>query len=39
MQGSRAQTWVLVPIALLLLWRHRSNIAKLRTGQESRIGR
>ena len=39
MLGNRVQAWVLIPIALLLLWRHRSNIAKLRAGQETRIGR
>jgi glycerol-3-phosphate acyltransferase PlsY len=39
MLGNRAQTWVLIPIALLLAWRHRANIGKLLDGRESRIGR
>lgn len=31
-------TWAVVPIALLLIWRHRGNIQKLRAGAESKIG-
>jgi len=30
--------WVLVAMSLLLVWRHRSNIAKLRAGTEAKIG-
>jgi glycerol-3-phosphate acyltransferase PlsY len=37
--GNRPQTWVLLPIAALLVWRHRANIRKLLDGRESRIGR
>ncbi|MDQ6917384.1 MAG: glycerol-3-phosphate 1-O-acyltransferase PlsY [Pseudomonadota bacterium] len=32
------EAWVLIPIALLLLWRHRVNIRKLLAGAESKIG-
>ena len=37
--GNRLETWALVPIAVLLIWRHRSNIRKLLAGEERRIGR
>lgn len=36
--GSRPEAWVLVPIALLLVWRHRENIRKLLAGTERKIG-
>ncbi len=37
--GNGPQAWAMVPIALLLVWRHRANIEKLLAGTESRIGR
>jgi len=37
--GNRPQAWAMIPIALLLVWRHRANIEKLLAGTESRIGR
>jgi len=37
--GNRAEAWALLPIAALLIWRHRSNIRKLLAGEERRIGR
>ncbi len=37
--GNSAQAWAMVPIALLLFWRHRSNIRQLLDGRESTIGR
>lgn len=37
--GNTPIAWVMVPIALLLFWRHRSNIRKLFTGAETTIGR
>ena len=37
--GNRPQAWALVPIAALLVWRHRANIRKLLAGEERRIGR
>ena len=37
--GPSAVAWTGVPIALLLFWRHRSNIAQLLAGGERRIGR
>lgn len=37
--GNEARAWVWVPIAALLFWRHRANIAKLISGSESKIGR
>lgn len=37
--GNSPITWVLVPIAALLVWRHRANIEKLLSGRETRIGR
>jgi glycerol-3-phosphate acyltransferase PlsY len=36
--GPAAATWATVAIALLLVWRHRANIAGLMTGSERRIG-
>jgi len=36
--GTTPIAWVSVPIALLLFWRHRSNIAQLLSGGERRIG-
>src|SRR5881397_2832302 len=36
--GNGPQAWALVPIALLLIWRHRSNMKKLLAGEESKIG-
>lgn len=36
--GNWPEAWVLIPIALLLLWRHRANIRKLLAGTESKIG-
>jgi glycerol-3-phosphate acyltransferase PlsY len=37
--GNSPLAWVFVPIALLLAWRHKSNIQKLLAGRESTIGR
>jgi glycerol-3-phosphate acyltransferase PlsY len=36
--GNWPEAWALIPIALLLVWRHRANIRKLLAGTESRIG-
>jgi glycerol-3-phosphate acyltransferase PlsY len=36
--GNWPETWALLPIALLLVWRHRENIRRLLAGQERRIG-
>src|SRR5262249_24968050 len=36
--GNRPEAWVLLPIAALLVWRHRGNIRKLLAGEERRIG-
>ena len=36
--GNWPEAWVLFPIALLLIWRHRANIGKILAGQERRIG-
>jgi len=38
-QGPTLTAWSMVPIALLLIWRHRDNIQKLVSGQERTIGR
>jgi glycerol-3-phosphate acyltransferase PlsY len=38
-KGPQPIAWAMVPIALLLFWRHRENIRRLVTGQESAIGR
>ena len=32
------EAWVLIPIVMLLLWRHRGNIRKLFAGTETKIG-
>jgi glycerol-3-phosphate acyltransferase PlsY len=36
--GYWTESWVLIPIALLMFWRHRANIRKLIAGEERRIG-
>jgi glycerol-3-phosphate acyltransferase PlsY len=36
--GNWPEAWALVPIALLLIWRHRANIKRLLAGQEPKIG-
>jgi glycerol-3-phosphate acyltransferase PlsY len=36
--GNWPEAWALFPIALLIVWRHRGNISKIWSGQESRIG-
>lgn len=36
--GDWPEAWALVPIALLLFWRHRGNIRKLVAGEERKIG-
>ena len=38
-QGATPTAWAMVPIAALLIWRHRDNIRKLVSGDERRIGR
>lgn len=37
--GNAPEAWVMVPIAFLLLWRHRTNIRQLLAGTERSIGR
>ena len=37
--GNSVLAWAMVAIALLLFWRHRSNIERLFAGKESTIGR
>jgi glycerol-3-phosphate acyltransferase PlsY len=37
--GNSAPAWAMVPIALLLFWRHRDNIRQLVEGRERTIGR
>ncbi|MBI3149484.1 MAG: glycerol-3-phosphate 1-O-acyltransferase PlsY [Betaproteobacteria bacterium] len=37
--GARPESFVLLPLAALLIWRHRANLARLFAGQESKIGR
>jgi glycerol-3-phosphate acyltransferase PlsY len=37
--GNDARAWVFIPIAVLLVWRHKSNIQKLFQGKETSIGR
>jgi acyl phosphate:glycerol-3-phosphate acyltransferase len=37
--GASPVAWAMVPIALLLFWRHRGNIRQLMSGRERRIGR
>ncbi len=38
-QGSTPVAWAMVPIAILLFWRHRENIRQLIAGKERAIGR
>jgi glycerol-3-phosphate acyltransferase PlsY len=38
-KGPDLIAWAMVPIAVLLFWRHRENIRQLVTGQERTIGR
>ncbi|MEP7206239.1 MAG: glycerol-3-phosphate 1-O-acyltransferase PlsY [Casimicrobiaceae bacterium] len=37
--GNDPKAWVMVPISLLLFWRHRANIRQLFSGAERTIGR
>ena len=37
--GNTLQSWAMVPIAVLLVWRHRANIRQLVEGRERSIGR
>ena len=37
--GNTLTAWALVPIALLLIWRHKANIQQLLEGKETTIGR
>ena len=37
--GNSPTAWAIVPISLLLFWRHRSNIRQLLEGKERTIGR
>jgi acyl phosphate:glycerol-3-phosphate acyltransferase len=37
--GNDVRAWVLIPITVLLIWRHKSNIQKLLQGKETSIGR
>lgn len=37
-RGVAPETWAMLPIAVLLLWRHRGNIQRLLGGAEGRIG-
>ena len=39
LDGNSLTAWAMVPIALLLFWRHRSNIRQLVEGKERAIGR
>ena len=36
--GNVPQAWALVPIALLMFWRHRANIRRLAAGKEPKFG-
>jgi glycerol-3-phosphate acyltransferase PlsY len=36
--GNWPEAWALVPIAMLLFWRHRENIRKLLAGTERKVG-
>jgi glycerol-3-phosphate acyltransferase PlsY len=36
--GQWPEAWILIPIAALIVWRHRANIGKLVAGKESKIG-
>jgi glycerol-3-phosphate acyltransferase PlsY len=37
--GNTLTAWAMVPIALLLIWRHKANIRQLLAGKERPIGR
>lgn len=37
--GSQEQTWTILGLALLLVWRHKSNIQKLLAGEETGFGK
>ena len=37
--GNRPEAWALIPIALLLAWRHRGNIQRIVAGKERKFGR
>ncbi len=37
--GNAPSAWAMVPISMLLFWRHKSNIRQLLDGRESTIGR
>lgn len=37
--GNTLTAWMMIPVALLLIWRHRSNIQQLMAGKERSIGR
>ena len=37
--GAAPVAWAMVPLALLLFWRHRANIRQLMEGRERTIGR
>jgi len=37
--GNALVAWAMVPIALILVWRHRANIQQLLAGRERSIGR
>ncbi len=37
--GNAAIAWTMIPVAVLLFWRHRSNIRQLLEGKERAIGR
>jgi glycerol-3-phosphate acyltransferase PlsY len=36
--GNRPEAWALIPIALLLVWRHRANIRRILAGEERKLG-
>ena len=37
--GNAPVAWAMVPIALILVWRHKANIQQLLAGRERSIGR
>jgi len=37
--GNEPRAWIFIPIAALLVWRHKANIEKLLQGNETSIGR
>jgi len=37
--GNALVAWAMVPIAILLVWRHKANIRQLMSGKERAIGR